>query len=221
MEAIGLEIGREETRQRRALNKAFLQAIKNRAKGSAWRVSKGVVFRDFDGWFIAAPSAVWLGKRRTQIELKFKPMTLDPIFWEIVEAETNVEMPLSFRYWGAWTCSIPALVEHELDERGAHPTTMAHEAIDWLDAQVEQFKSWTTEKFLDFLREHPRTNSYLATVVTTMFLLGDFATAETLCKEAIKSGDRGGFSVGRESGPSRSFPELALAWLERKRRSTH
>lgn len=32
MEATGLEIGREETKQRRALNKAFLQAIKNRAQ---------------------------------------------------------------------------------------------------------------------------------------------------------------------------------------------
>lgn len=220
MEATGLEVGREETKQRRALSKAFLLAIKKRAKGTEWRVSKGVVFRDFDGWFISAPAAVWLGKRRTQIELKFKPMTLDPIFWEIVETETNVEMPLSFRYWGAWTCSIPALVEHELDERGADPTIMADEAFDWLDAQVEQFKSWTAEKFLDFLREHPRTNAYLATVVTTMFLLGDFATAEALCKEAIKRGDLGGFSVGPESGPSRSFPELALAWLDRKRRST-
>jgi len=219
MEATALEIGREETNQRRALNKAFLLAIKQRAKGTAWRVSKGVVFRDFEGWFIAGPSAVWLGKRRTQIELQFKPMALDPLFWEIVEVETNMAMPLSFRYWGAWTCSIPALVEYELDERGADPTILAAEAFVWLDAQVEQFKSWSIEKFLDFLTEHPRTNSYLGTVVTTMFLLGDFATAETLCKDAIQRGDKGGFLVHCQSGPSRSFPELALAWLDRKRSS--
>jgi hypothetical protein len=221
MEVAVVEIGREETKQRRALNKEFLLAIKKQATGTAWRVSKGVVFRDFDGWFISAPAAVWLGRRRTQIELQFKPMKLDPVFWEIVETETNVGMPLSFRYWGAWTCRIPAFVEHELHERSADPATMASEAFDWLDDQVGQFKSWTIEEFLHFLRQHPRTNSYIATVVTTMFLLGDFDSAETLCKDAIKRGDGGGFSVGGQSGPSRSFPELALAWLDRKRGSTH
>jgi len=221
MEAAGVEIGREETKQRRALNKEFVQAIRKRAKGTAWRVSKGVLFRDFDGWFISAPSGVWLGRRKTQIELRCKPMRLDPVFWEIVETEANAGMPLSFRYWGAWTCGIPALVEHELDERSADPAKMACEAFDWLDDQIKQFKSWTTEHFLHFLRQHPRTNSYLATVVTTMFLLGDFDTAETLCNDAIKRGDAGGFSVFRQSAPSQSFPELALAWLGRKRGSIH
>jgi hypothetical protein len=158
MEVAVVEIGREETKQRRVLNKEFVLAIKKRARGTAWRVSKGVLIRDFDGWFISAPAAVWLGRRRTQIELQCKPMKLDPVFWEIVETEANVRMPLSFRYWGAWTCRIPTLVEHELDERSADPATMASQAFDWLDGQIGQFKSWTTEHFLHFLRQHPRTN---------------------------------------------------------------
>jgi hypothetical protein len=212
-----LEVGRDEAKRRRVLNKEFLQAVKERAKGTAWRVSKGVVFRDFDGWFIAAAAAVFLGERRTQIELMCKPMKLDPVFWEIVGTETNAGMPLSFRYWGAWTCSTPALLEHELDERSANPATMASEAFDWLDDQLGQFKSWTAAGFLHFLMNHPRSNAYVATVVTTMILLGDLDAAEILCKDAIERADPGGFLVGRESGPSRSFPELALAWLDRKR----
>jgi hypothetical protein len=35
------EIGREETKQRRALDKAFALALKKHTKGTAWRTSQG------------------------------------------------------------------------------------------------------------------------------------------------------------------------------------
>ena len=148
-------------------------------------------------------------------------MALDPIFWEIVETESNATMPLSFRYHGAWTCSTPALVEHELDERSGDPASIAAQALPWLDVQVEQFKSWTAEHFLQLLQRHPRSNSYLSTVVSTMCLLGDYMPAELICHDAIKRGDACGFSVSRASGSSQTFPELALAWLAGKRGSFH
>jgi hypothetical protein len=213
------EVGREEAKQRRTLNKAFGLAIKKQLKGSAWRTSQGVLFRDLDGWFISAPAAVWVLRKKSTISLMCKPMRLDPIFWEIVGAESNSEMPLSFRYSGSWTCKTPPLVEHEIDEGSADPASIAAEAIAWLDGQMGQFKSWSPEHFLSLLRQHPRTDSYLATVVTTMFLLGEYVPAELLCRDAIKRCDSGGFSVGRKTGPDQSFPELALNWLDRKRGS--
>jgi hypothetical protein len=219
MEESETGIGREETKQRRALAKAFSLAVKQQAKGTAWRFSQGVLFRDFEGWFISAPAAVWIGRRKTQIELKCKPMALDPVFWEIVEAESNTSMPLSFRYFGAWTCSTPALAEHELKE--TDPVAIAAEALAWLDSQTGQFKSWSVEHFLQLLRKSPRANSYLATIVTTMLMIGTYEPAEVLCKDAIERGDAGGFSLSRQSGPSQSFPQLALAWLSRRRRSIH
>ena len=214
-----VEIGREEAEQRRSLNKSFALAIKKRINGTAWRVSKGVLFRALDDWFVSAPAAVWVLRRKTQIELMCKPMALDPVFWEIVETESNSTMPLSFRYHGAWTCSTPPLIEHELDERHGDPARVADEALSWLDAQVDQFKVWTTQTFLQLLQQHPRTNSYLATIVSTMCLLGDYTPAELICNDAIKRGDACGFSVGRASGPRQTFPELALAWLAKKRAS--
>jgi hypothetical protein len=215
------KVGRAEAKQRRELNKAFVLALKKRAKGTAWRISRGVLFQNFRGWFVAAPAAVWVERRRAQIELLCKPMGLDPIFWEIVKTESNDVMPLSFRYHGAWTCRTPALVEQGLDERSGDAATIAAEAITWLDAQVGQFKSWSMEHFLQILQGHPRAASYMATIVTTMFMLGDYASAERLCRDAMARGDSCGFSVGSLSGASRSFPELALAWLERKRGLWH
>lgn len=216
-----LDIGREETKQRRILAKAFGSAIKERAKGTGWKVAQGVLFREFHGWFISAPSAVWLGERKTQIELHCKPMSLDPLFWEIVKAESNASMPLSFRYSGAWTCSTPPLVEYQLNENSGDAATIADEAVSWASAELVQFSSWSVDHFLSVLQQHPRANSFAATVVTTLLMSGDYHAAETLCREAIQRNDCNGFVIVRDGGPSQSFPELALAWIEKKRRSMH
>ena len=215
------EIGREETKERRALAKAVELAVKRCAKGSGWKISQGVLFRDFEGWFVAAPVAVWVGRRKSQIELRGKPMTLDPIFWEVVETESNVSMPLSFRYFGAWTCSVPAVAEQGLQENGANADAIAAEAIGWADSQVSQFKSWSIEHFLSMLQQHPHAQAYLATVVTTLLLTADYAAASEHCKAAQLRGDTCGFSIGSQSGPSRTFPDLALAWLDRRRDLYH
>lgn len=212
-----MEILRKEWPVRRALNKSFLAALKSKSKGTAWKMSQGVLFRDFSGWFVSAPAAVWVARRKTQVELFCKPMALDPIFWEIVETESNLTMPLSFRYHGAWTCRTPPVAELEIDETSADPTVFASQALVWLDSQVGAFHSWTTGQFLRSLQEHPRSNSYLSAVITTMCLLKDYSAAEALCNDAIKRDDACGFSICRESGPTQSFPELALAWLEKKR----
>jgi hypothetical protein len=149
-------------------------------------------------------------------------MSLDPIFWKIVKAESNTSMPLSFRYFGAWTCSTPALCEHQVDEGSGHPATIADLAVSWAEAELVQFKSWSPGHFLSVLRQHPRAQSYIATIVTTMLMMGDYAAADSLCREAIQRNDGGGFLIaGHDGQKSRSFPELALEWLEANRPRAH
>lgn len=214
-----VEIPRSDWPARRALNKSFLAALKSKSKGTPWKLSQGVLFRDFSGWFVSAPAAVWVGRSKTWVELFCKPMTLDPVFWEIVETESNQSMPLSFRHHGAWTCRTPSIAEFDIDEATGDPTVFASQALEWLDSRVGAFRSWTTERFLRSLQEHPRGNSYLSTVITTMCLLKDYPAAEALCDDAIKRDDACGFTISRESGPTQSFPELALAWLKKRRAS--
>ncbi len=111
MSDLDSKIGREEEKQRRVLGKAVGAEIKRLAKGTGWRFSQGVLFREFNGWFISASVSVWVSKRRSTVTLNCKPMTLDPVFWEIVEAESNAAMPLSFRHFGAWTFTTPDIAQ--------------------------------------------------------------------------------------------------------------
>jgi hypothetical protein len=215
------EIGRAETAQRRELRKAFKAALKQQAKGTSWGTVQGALFRNLGGWFLSAPAGVWLGRRKTRIELSCKPMALDPLFWDIVQAETNAQLPLSFRYSGAWTCHTPPIVGCDIEEQSRDPDALVADALVWLDAQVGQFKSWTVQQFLQQMQQHPRATSYRATIITTLFLLEDYAAGEELCNEAIAQADACGFDVSQDSESSQSFPELALAWLSRKRRAFH
>jgi hypothetical protein len=215
------EIGRAESAQRRELRKAFKTSLKQQTKGTAWSTVQGALFRRLDGWFLSAPAGVWLGQRRTRIELSCKPMALDPLFWEIVQAESNAQLPLSFRYTGAWVCRSPPIVGYDIEEGSRDPDTLVANALLWLDSQVSQFKSWTTQDFLQHIQQHPRAASYRATTITTWFLLQDYAAGEELCNEAIAEGDTCGFGVSQDPEPSQSFPELALAWLARKRGAFH
>lgn len=215
------EIGREETKGRRALDKALRIELSKHAKGTEWRASQGVLFREFSGWFLSAPAAVWVGRRRSRVELYCKPMALDPVFGEVAEAESNAARPLSFRHHGAWTCRTPSLMEYELDESAGDAALIAAQALSWLNHQVGQFSTWTNHRFLEGLQRHPRSGSYIATVVTTMLMLGKYDNAASICEDAIGRGDACGYSTSRRTGPSQTFPELALAWLNRKRSSFH
>jgi hypothetical protein len=47
METSEEKVRRAESKQRRELNKAFVLALKKRAKGTAWRISPGVLFQNF------------------------------------------------------------------------------------------------------------------------------------------------------------------------------
>jgi hypothetical protein len=214
-------IGRAETAARRELRKTFKAALKRQAKGTAWSAVQDALFRSFEGWFLSAPANVWLGQRRTRIELSCKPMALDPLFWEVVQVEANAQLPLSFRYTGAWICRTPPVVAYDIDELSRDPDALAADALMWLDRQVGQFKGWSVEQFLQQLQQHSRAGSYRATIITTLLLVQDYAAAEALCNEAIEQGDARGFGVSRESESIESFPELALAWLARKRGLFH
>ena len=83
----------QEQKNRRTLNKLVVAEIRARAKAAGWKTSQGWLFREHHGWFIDARPAVWVMERRSTLELRCKPMNIDPVFWEIVETQENNAQP--------------------------------------------------------------------------------------------------------------------------------
>lgn len=208
-------LDRSEMRLRKALRANFANEVKRASKGSDWRCAGGAIFRDISGWYVCVSGGPWAAEARTTVELSAKPMLLDPIFWQIVQAEENVKQPLSFRYHGAWTCPAPVWRFGDLAEPAGNGAAaqLANSMIDWASEQLNLIEpQLELQEFLRRAKEAteraPRT-SQLATVICTLVLLNRKEDARELCHEALRNGNEAGFTVGRNT-----FPQLAIAWLD-------
>ena len=207
-------LSRAEQQERKALSKAVVGELKRQIRGTGWRISQGWLFREHAGWFMEVRADVWLGEPRTMVAWRAKPMGLDPVFWDIVGTPNNREQPLSFRLFGAWTCSVPALVEAEIPEENRQAELIAHAVRDWADAQFEGTEpSRSIDAFVELLRNHPRRGHFLASYITALILTHrrDEALAESTA--AIERCEAAGFRVS-----NLTFPDLAKAWLTSRER---
>lgn len=203
---------RENEKIRKALRADVAAALKMRSRVGGWRFAQGWLFKERDGWFLEVRGEPWVGENRTAAEFRAKPMTLDPLFWQIVKTPENATQPLSFRLFGAWTCSGPTWSETQISEDGG-PESIAVRILDWANDQATHppipFEPNSLAKFIEGQPEQRGLmGGWLAELITLLALAGRLEEARAMCKEAISKGERGGYSIGPTS-----FPELALEWI--------
>lgn len=215
-------------KERRTLQRALPKAIKMAAGKSGWRTAQGTLFREMDGWFFDAKAIPWITEAKTSAALRCKPMSLDPLFWQLVGMEENINTPLSFRSFGAFTCRTPALREIDIPEGDGSPEFIAKELVDWANEQLQLLRgTQTIDGFVDFIRTHPNyveRRAHLAVLVTGMLLQGRDEEALAICKDAkARAGgsflnENGGFMF-RRGDEMITFIDLAIEWITAKRDS--
>ena len=206
-------------KERRELQRALPKAVRAAAKNSGWRTSQGVLFREFNGWFLQVWGTPWVIEAKTPARLHCKPMGLDPIFWGLTDLENNNNQPLSFRAFGAFTCRTPALREIETVEETGSSQHIAENLLDWANEQLQSLDGvLTLDAFVGFIRTHPdqlERLSYLAPLICGMLLQEKYEDALALCKE-IKAQHGGGIFYGgggfafNINGKHSSFTDLAI-----------
>jgi hypothetical protein len=202
-------LSRAEQQTRKALAKAVAGELKRQIRGTGWGLKQGWIFRQHAGWFIEVRVYVWVGEPRTTVELRAKPMGLDPVFWDIVDTPENREQPLSFRLFGAWTCGVPASVEAQIPEGDSQAAGIVNAVLAWADTQLIQTEPLRTlDGLIGRLRDQPRRGSYLASYITALILAHRRDEALAEIASAIERGEAAGFSVGTQK-----FPDMAKAWL--------
>ncbi len=206
------KLPRRQQADRRALGTAVAAQLKALARRAGWRVARGWLFREYDGWFVEVWVNVHVYAFRTTVAMMVKPMAIDPIFWDIVGLPENRDQPLSFRMFGAWTCSTPSVFEDEISESGGQ-VVAAERVLEWSNARLAQAtSSLTPEAFVESLRDVHRQSPlfypYFATFVCCLVLTGRNEEAVALCAEAIGRGEHGGFTAG-----DKDFPGMAREWL--------
>ena len=164
---------RREQSQRRALQKAAAKSLATLAKGTGWRVSQGVLFREWEGLFIVARFYIKLLEGKTVAELEAKPLDLDPIFWDVMDLAENRRQSLSFRYFGVFVCPMATVAEEPLDEGGGDPNLIALNLLSWANQHLPTVKALVTP-YTDYLVKHPNPSGhYRAGLITSLLLDGN------------------------------------------------
>lgn len=204
---------REFTKARHVQRRELYKACQAVTKGTRWKSRTGVLVGEQDGWLVAVHEMTDVSQVRTRARVIVKPMTIDPIFWEIVGHPELCRQGLSFRYFGAMTCAPLILEEPELSEQGG-VLAIAQRMLDLGNRKLKEIAAtWTTDHFLGLLCDPLKPDLRFVTRVTTLLADRRFEEAQRLCDQSAARGSTGGFLSSRRG----TFNELVSRWIAEQR----
>lgn len=211
------EIPRARRSARIAYDRALTKAVRQIAKGTGWRSVEGMLFQDLNGWWTGISPVVSIVEDTTTVNVLLKPMSIDPVFWEITGMPENNVQALSFRYLGAFTCPTPTVQELEVNETGT-PSDVAARILKISNEQAEQNSDLRNlPAYVSYLETlHDPHDTFRSTIVCSLIVMGREQEAADLCKTA-PSGSGKFLFLG--PGPNTSFESMALDWLDRRAHS--
>lgn len=201
-------------KRRRVFEKELLAALGSAVKGTGWKKSGQILFRESDGFFHEIRISVFLNDEKIRVTQQVKPMALDLILWDILGISENAGEPLSFRATGAFTCSGLPIYEELLDG----PDVTVSNAVIALRTIADNNKKLFQKvlfgtNFSTLLAQHPNHRErgvYAVTLVTSLINDGHLDAAANLAS-AYESGELK--SCQDFSCQGVSFHRLALDWL--------
>ncbi len=200
-------VTREQTREAKEREKSFQARLKAASKASGWRYANRGIFQQQDDWFASVlPTLLW--ERGVTLNLMVKPMSLDPLFWNIEGLEGNNRLPLSFRANGAWVLR-PPFIEAHLALSESDPGKLADEVLMWSGNQTATPDTFSIEKMIHHLEEPgQRRRHFVALEICLRLLLHDLDGALDIC-DSVPVGHRGGFGTLNADGSVSTFIDKA------------
>jgi len=204
--------------------KLFSHSLRSATKGTPWLAKQGVISGSSDGWVFSADL-----QHERLFRFFAKPVAWDYMLWDILQIPENKKKPITFHYWGAFTCKTPAI--HELVVNAEHFSAddLAQAFIYFAD-QSKNSHDWRSglsfEQILNLASATMLKEDYTITKAISLISNQQNRDAKTLCQHAISgkiqtryvlsSFDKNEVPDDQGRRPSRSFFELAEIYLESK-----
>jgi hypothetical protein len=202
-------------RQRTAFEKELLAELNPLVKKSKWKKSSCALFNQSGDHYQDVLVSVHRNAALTTAELRFKPMALDPILWEILDIPENKDKPLSFRTWGAFTCSGLPILEVQLEQPGNSPGEVASKLVNLCNDKValfqEQLAAAPFSNLIAGHTNHVERGAYAVTLVVSLINDGNLGFAYRTASSYV-SGELSSCAGFTSAG--KSFHQLALEWLD-------
>ncbi len=207
-------------RQRSEFEKQVLSELTSRLRKSNWRRNGCALYTASGDFYQDVFVSVHRNAARTNAELRFKPLSIDPILWDILNIPENRDKALSFRTWGAFTCPGLPIYEVQAEEAGEGPKGVADNLLQLCEDKRLLFQELlASDSFSNLVSAHPNQlerGAYAVTLVTSLISSGNLDLAyETATSYA--SGSR--TSCVDLVSFGKSFHPLAVEWLDAGRAS--
>lgn len=216
-------MGESERRERNAHRHAFYEAVRQRVAGKNWEFLHGVIFFEYCGWFIANAPQLNNGTG-AMMRLTFKPLRIEPLFWEIMGLPVQGEASLSSRLPSDWTVNPEPLADY-IGQGLLGVNELADLTFEWTqcwpDNHTEMLDTGDMLIRLGNLEQLTQSNRILA--VCLLILDRDFTTAQHLCvsgaiHQQVTAEDDGGVIAVKADGTRQTFFDKARSWLATERR---
>ena len=201
-------------KERRRYKAALFNELQRAVRATGWKKRAYAVFRQREKFFFAAFPVVWLNADKVTWTLEVKPIAVDPVFWAIMDLETNAAEPLSLRAVGAFVCDGLPVAESELTPPLPGPIEMAARFLDWTESSsMNSLRRCRERPFSDLIREHidyRERGAYATTLVSALITEGRVEEAARVIDDC-RSGPRSAALVHTNEGAS--FFDRAATWL--------
>jgi hypothetical protein len=204
------------TKQRHRFEKDVIALLAELVRPTAWKRRQNSLFIQSGDHLQSAFLSVHANSQETHVELSFKPMAIDPVLWEIMDMADNRRQPLSFRVWGAFTCSPLPIANAQIERPGSSPADVAHSMLTFCEDNQDRFRELLVQApFSELVAKHPNQverGAYAVTLVVSLIHERELAAARRTA-QAYASGEKS--STCDLSSRGESFHQLALKWLDR------
>jgi len=214
-----VKLSKKEFRKiRTVFEKNLLKAVASQMKGINWKKAQNVIFCEKSDYYYSVSIDTFTNDEKTKLTFSVKPMNIDPLFWDIMNMTENEKEPLSFRTWGAFTCSEIPTEEKEILDGSANEQLLAEEIVSWADKLLEEFDvRYSEQKFSYLIKDHENQRergAYSISLVTTLIAEGNLEEAR---KYASSYDSRELKSVSSMSSQGKSFHAHAMNWIDNRK----
>lgn len=204
---------KEYSRQRRAKSTTTLKLASNLLKKDGWKKCQYMLWQVVDDLFWTVWINTHLNSDTTSIEISVKPLSIDPILWDVMSLAANKAKPLSFRALGAFTCPL-LLMDKIFFLNDTEQATLEHDIQRWVNGRLPQLtkavagKSFST-LFAQDVNQVER-HAYALPIFCSLVAEQDFTAAHALATKYSSDSVMPAFNLSKKGVP---FFALALAYL--------
>ena len=196
-------MNRQEREEAKNIEQNMKIALKSASKNLKWKYKDSVIFKVQEGLFFECMISYNRLSKDFSARLAFKPVALDNLFWEVFDMPENMDQPLSFRTFGAFTVT-PFKVQEWKEEVIGSLEQMCRLIIEkcqncistiLLDVKdISTYVDYLTKSFNEYKIKHTESilNINLELILSNI-LLGNIKNALSLITERLQSGDTGKF----------------------------